>query len=303
MKKLSGITVAMTTPFFEDGGVDFEAVAALTNMLIEKGVQCLYPGGTTGEMLRMSLEERKKQAEVVVKTAAGRVPVFIHCGATNEDEVIALARYSEAIGADGIGVVTPQFFGLNHREMVEFFVRVAGSVSPDFPVYLYNIPQCAANDITAAACREIAERCPNVVGIKYSFADINRTMDYLRIRDFDFSVMHGCDRVYAAFKALGCDGTVSGCAGVFPEPFVAVNAAIEKGDWEAAKLHQRQAARVVDILHAGANMAYFKAALTLRGLNGGHMRKPQLDLPQAEIDALKADLEAYCAETGYSLKA
>ena len=303
MKKLSGITVAMTTPFFEDGGVDFEAVAALTNMLIEKGVQCLYPGGTTGEMLRMSLEERKKQAEVVVKTAAGRVPVFIHCGATNEDEVIALARYSEAIGADGIGVVTPQFFGLNHREMVEFFVRVAGSVSPDFPVYLYNIPQCAANDITAAACREIAERCPNVVGIKYSFADINRTMDYLRIRDFDFSVMHGCDRVYAAFKALGCDGTVSGCAGVFPEPYVAVNAAIQRGDWEAAKLHQRQAARVVDILHAGANMAYFKAALTLRGLNGGHMRKPQLDLTQEEFDTLKADLEAFCADTGYSLKA
>ena len=80
MKKLTGITVAMTTPFFEDGGVDFEAVAALTNMLIDKGVDCLYPGGTTGEMLRMSLEERKKQAEVVVKTAAGRVPVFIHCG-------------------------------------------------------------------------------------------------------------------------------------------------------------------------------------------------------------------------------
>ena len=114
---------------------------------------------------------------------------------------------------------------------------------------------------------------------------------------------YGCDRVYVAFKALGCDGTVSGCAGVFPEPYVAVNAAIERGDWEAAKLHQRQAARVVDILHAGANMAYFKAALTLRGLNGGHMRKPQLDLTQEEFDTLKADLEAFCADTGYSLKA
>ena len=302
MKKLTGITVAMTTPFFEDGGVDFEAVAALTNMLIDKGVDCLYPGGTTGEMLRMSLEERKKQAEVVVKTAAGRVPVFIHCGSMCEDDVIALAQYSESIGADGIGVVTPQFFGLNQREMVEFYVRVAGSVSPDFPVYLYNIPQCAANDITIPALKEIAERCPNVVGIKYSFSDINRTMDYTRIRDFDFSVMHGCDRLYIAFKAMGCDGTVSGCAGVFPEPFVAVHQSILKGDWEAAKKHQREAAEVVDILRAGANMAYFKAALSIRGMNGGHMRKPQLDLPQEEIDALRVQLEAYCQKTGYSLK-
>ena len=61
----------MVTPITRDNQVDPQGIAQLTNMLIEKGVNCLYPCGTTGEMLRLSLAERKLVAETVVKTAAG----------------------------------------------------------------------------------------------------------------------------------------------------------------------------------------------------------------------------------------
>lgn len=303
MKKLFGVTTAMTTPFHEDGSVDLAAMAQQCEMLIRKGVQCLYPVGTTGEMLRLSLDERKQIAETVVRTAAGRVTVYIHCGAMTQPDTIALMRHAESIGADGVGVVTPQFFGLNDREMEEYYVSVAGSVAPDFPVYLYNIPQCAANDLKADVAARIAARCPNVVGIKYSFADINRTLDYLRIDGGSFSVMHGCDRVFIAMLALGCDGTVSGISGVFPEPFVNVYKAYLAGDLDAARKWQMKAARITDILRGGSNMAYFKEALRLRGLIGGHMRRPQLDLTAAEAEALRRELEAFCQESGISLEA
>ena len=302
MKKLFGVTVAMTTPFFRDGGVNYDAIAKHTNMLIEKGVNCLYPCGTTGEMLRMTLDERKRIAETVIKTAAHRLLVYIQCGSTSEIDTIALAKHAHAHGADGIGVVTPQFFGLNHREMVEFYVRVAKSVPDDFPVYLYNIPQCAANDITVEEIEEITSRSKNVVGIKYSFSDINRTLNYLKINNWTFSVMHGNDRVFIAMKALGCDGTVSGISSIFPEPFVNVYKAICENNWEQAKLYQHDAARITDILKAGSNMSYFKEALNLRGIEGGHMRKPQLDLTQQDINALYVELEAFCADTGISLQ-
>lgn len=302
MKKLFGITPAMTTPFTDNDGIDLDSIAAQTEMLVQKGVNCLYPSGTTGEMLRLSVDERKQVMETVVKTAAGRLPVFIHCGAMAENDVITLARHAEKIGADGIGVVTPQFFGLNPREMEEFYVRIAASVAPDFPVYLYNIPQCAANDILPEVAQRIADRAKNVIGIKYSFSDINRTIDYLKINDWTFSVMHGNDRVYLGFRALGCTGTVSGISGVFPEPFVEVQRAIDAGDWEKAKVWQRQGARITDILRAGSNMSYFKEALSLRGLRGGHMRKPQLDITPAEIEKLRVELETFCADNGISLK-
>lgn len=302
MKKLYGVTTAMTTPFERDGNVDHKALAEQAKMLVAKGVHCLYPGGTTGEMLRLSTQERKAVAETVLEAAGGKATVFIHCGAMRQDDTIDLVRHAQRIGADGAGVVTPQFFGLNPREMEEFYVSVAQSVSPDFPIYLYNIPQCAANDISAETAAKIAARCPNVIGIKYSFADINRTFDYLKINNWTFSVMHGCDRVLLAMLSLGCDGTVSGISGIFPEPFVAVYEAYLRHDWEKALEYQRQAARITDILKAGSNMAYFKAALKMRGIDGGHMRLPQLDLPEEEVEALRSEMEAFCRDTGIPLK-
>ena len=302
MKKLYGVTVAMTTPFTESDRVDVSALQEQTNMLIEKGVSCLYPCGTTGEMLRLSTDERMVVAETIVQAAAGRVPVFIHAGCMRQDDTIGLARHAQEIGADGIGVITPQFFGCDPREMEEYFVTVAGSVREDFPVYLYNLPQCSANDLSAQVAQKVAARAKNVIGIKYSFADVNRTMEYLTINDGDFSVLHGCDKVFGSMLVKGCDGTVSGCAGVFPEPFVAVYRAFESGDIKEITRLQKIAACFVNALKAGGNMSYFKEALKLRGLGGGHMRAPQLDIPEPEISALKDELTALCKRYGIEMR-
>lgn len=301
MKELYGITVAMVTPFTKDNQVDHEGLAQLTNMLVQKGVNCLYPGGTTGEMFRMSLEERKAVAKTVVQTANGAVRVFVHCGCMNQEDTIALIQYCQQIGADGAGVVTPVFFHQSDRELEEYYVSVANAV-PDFPIYLYNIPQCAANDLTAAVAQRVADRCKNVIGIKYSFADINRTIDYIGINNGTFSVLHGCDRALIAMLALGCKGTVSGIAGVFPEPFVAAYRAYIDGDLEKAQNLQKTCVKLVDALHGGSNMSYFKEALKMRGIAGGYMRRPQLDLTPEETELLKKQLQTICAEAGLTLK-
>lgn len=300
MKELYGITVAMVTPFTKNNQVDLEGIAQLTNMLVEKGVNCLYPCGTTGEMLRLSVEERKAVAEAVVKAAAGRVTVFLHCGAMNQEDTIALVQHAKAIGADGAGVVTPVFFGQNARELEEYFVAVADSVK-DFPIYLYNIPQCAANDLPVSVVENVKKRCPNVVGLKYSYADINRTIDYINVNGGDFSVLHGCDRALVAMLALGVKGTVSGIAGVFPEPFVAAYKAYTEGDLAKAQQLQKICVKFCDALRCGSNMSYFKEALKMRGIQAGYMRKPQLDLEETEIAALREQLEGICQEAGISL--
>ncbi|MFC3800095.1 dihydrodipicolinate synthase family protein [Cohnella sp. GCM10012308] len=286
MKKLYGVTTAMVTPFDEQGRVDLGAVARLTEFLVDKGVHCLYPLGTTGEMLRLTAEERKAVAEEVVRTAAGRATVYIHAGAATQEETKILARHAHEIGADGIGVVTPVFFGANDRELEAYFVDVASCVPDDFPVYLYNIPQCAANDLKTDIAQRIADRCNNVVGIKYSYPDFLRTNEYIGIRDGDFSVMQGADRLFLAALALGCDGVVSGVSCVFPEPFVAVYNAYLAGDLDKARKLQRTAVAYCEAVRSGSNMAYFKEALRWRGVDAGHMRAPQLDLLPEEVEAL-----------------
>lgn len=300
-KKLYGITAAMVTPFDGKGNVDLNAMEELTCMLVDKGINCLYPCGTTGEMLRMTVAERRAVAETVVKAADGKAVVYIHCGAMAEEDTIQLVKHAEETGADGAGVVTPQFFGANDRELVEYYKRVADS-APDFPIYLYNIPQCAGNDITPEAVDRITDSCPNVVGIKYSFADINRTIDYIHSKKPGFSVLHGCDRALTGMLALGCDGTVSGIAGVFPEPFVAVYQAYRKGDMDGARKLQDVCIRFCDILKRGTNMSYFKEGLKIRGIPAGYMRKPQLDLEPDETGKLRRELKMLCSEAGIEMK-
>ncbi|MGE5614181.1 MAG: dihydrodipicolinate synthase family protein [Bacillota bacterium] len=300
MKKLYGVTVAMVTPFTKDNEVCYRGIEQLTDMLIEKGVNCLYPCGTTGEMLRLSTQERMKIAETVVKRAAGRVTVYIHCGANNQEDTVALLKHAEKIGADGAGVVTPSFFALEDREMEAYYVEVAGSVSGDFPIYLYNIPQCAGNDIKPNVAAMIAQRCPNVIGIKYSYADLNRTVDYLKIEDFD--VMHGCDRLFISLLVLGCSGVVSGVAGVFPEPFVAAYKAYNEGKLAEAQKLQKICVKFCDALRCGVNMSYYKEALKMRGIDAGYMRKPQLDLPMKDVEELRSMLVNICNEAGIDLR-
>ncbi len=293
MKKMYGVITAMTTPLTETGTIDTKAIEAHVEFLIEKGVNCIYPCGTTGEMMNLSPEERELVAETVVRAVAGRAIVYIHVGAQTTAETIRLAQHAERIGADGIGVVTPPFFGLNDKAMLQYYKEVAASVSEDFPIYVYVIPQCAGNDISAPLMEQIAQACPNVVGVKYSWADCIRLKDYLNVRGGDFSVLFGPDRLFLPALAMGCDGTVSGCSGPMPEHFVGVYRAWKDGDMEKAREEQKTANEICEIMKSGADMGIFKAVMDFRGLTGGHMRKPLLDLDEHERALLKEQIAPY----------
>ncbi|GMO17208.1 MAG: 4-hydroxy-tetrahydrodipicolinate synthase [Termitinemataceae bacterium] len=293
MKKMHGVITAMVTPFTSNDKIDIDTLIAYTNYLIEHKVHCLYPCGTTGEMLKMSADERKLVAETVIKAAANRIPVYIHVGTMTTKETVELARHAEKTGADGIGVVTPQFFGVNEREMEEYFVQAANSVSPEMPVYLYCIPQCAANDLSPAVIERILKRTKNVVGVKYSYPDFLRVKDYLLCNDGKFSVVVGADRLFLPGLAMGCDGTVSGCSNVAPEYFVKVYDEFNKGDIDAAQKAQALASSLCEIVKNGSNMAIFKYAMERRGLPAAYMRAPALDLTDSERKKLDSELSAF----------
>ena len=293
MKKLFGVITAMTTPFDAQGAVDLNALEAQTQFLIEKGVNCLYPCGTTGEMYLCSAQEREKIAETVVRAAAGRVTVFIHVGAMTQEETIRLARHAESIGADGIGVVTPSYFTVDDRAMVEYYTTVCKSVSPDFPVYAYAIPQLAHNGLSCEALNAICAQCPNMVGIKFSLADMTQLLKYMRVNGGNFSVVFGTDHLFLSALVMGCDGTVSGCSGPFPEPFVEVYNKYLAGDIAGAREAQNRANDLVWLMKSGADMSIFKNILTMRGVPGGYMRRPLMDLSEEDVAALRQAVANY----------
>lgn len=285
MKALKGVVTAMVTPFTENEEVDYRALENLVEFLIGKGVHALFPLGTTGEMFKLTFEEKKKVAETIIKKVDGRIPVFIHVGSFNFQETKELAKHAETIGATGIAAVTPVYFGAGEKAMKNYYAGISESVSENFPIYLYNIPQMSNNNLTAKTAKEIMENHKNIIGIKYSYSDMFTTYEYLLIDD-NFSVLQGTDRCFLPALQIGCDGTVSGISCVYPEPFINVYKAYLEGDLEKAKYHQRIANEYAIALGAGSNLSLFKSALKYRGLCVGEVRNPQLPLESEEEEKL-----------------
>lgn len=94
MKKLYGTVVPIITPFTNEDKIDVESLENLTEYIIGGGLQCLYPCGTTGEMLLLNLGERKLVAETVLKKTADRIPVFAQVGAMTLRDTVELAVHA-----------------------------------------------------------------------------------------------------------------------------------------------------------------------------------------------------------------
>lgn len=291
MKRLNGVVVATITPMDSKGKIDEHYLDDYIEFLITNKVNALYPLGTTGEMIHLDLEERKRFAEAVVRKVQGRISVFIHTGSIRTEDTIELSKHAYNIGADGIGVVTPIYMPVNDREMEEYYSSIADALPSDFPIYMYNIPQFSANDLSPEVAGKIALRYPNVIGIKYSYPNMVRALEYLAINGGSFSVLCGPDSILQAVLALGCDGIVSGVAGVFPELIVASCKCFKMRDFAKAGQIQFVIYKACNILKQGADMAYFKKALLFRGIDVGYIRTPQLDLTKNEAELLKADMD------------
>lgn len=291
MKKLCGTVVPIVTPFTDRDTIDDESLMRLIDYVISGNLQGLFPCGTTGEMMYLTVEERKHIAEVTVRYADGRVPVFIHTGAWNLQDTIELSRHAEKIGADGIGIVTPPFFHISDQGLIDFYVAAAKSVSADFPVYLYAIPQNAVNDLNPDVCEEIARLCQNVVGIKYSYPDFLKMQQFMLVRGGRFSVLSGPDGIFAPFCAAGGDGVVSSNAMVLREHYAAIWDAVQKNDYELAARYQRRTNRLNEVICRINGIAALKVILKSEGiLRTDRVRRPYENLSDRQAQALLEEL-------------
>ena len=283
MKKMYGVNTPISCPMKGNGEVDYKSLTNLCNYLIEKGVDGLYPNGSTGEMCYLTKDERKKILECVLDASQGRVQVFSMVGALTTKDTIELARHAQDAGADGIGVVTPYYFKLDDEELLRYYSDISSSVGEEFSIYLYGIPQLAGNDITPKLADKIAKKCRNIVGIKYSYPDMPRLLQFMDVNNGDFSVLAGPDDLFYAMLASGGDGTISGNSNVIPEHYVEIYKAFRAGDYEKAQKLQAKVNRLITYISGANNMARYKAALKHRGIiASAAMRKPLRELTAQE---------------------
>lgn len=293
MKKMFGVSTAMLTPLNEYGEVMVPELEQYVDFLISKGVHCLYPLGSMGEMNLLTVPQRKIVAETVVKKTDHRVPVFVHVGAIRYEDTLELASHALEIGADGIGAVTPSYWPFKENEIIKFYQLLSASLPKNFPIYMYNIPQYSTIDLTTKMVKEIVDTCENIVGIKYSVGNMARTQEYIEVNK-NFSVLQGGDLLMTLALSLGCEGVISGYSAAFPEYFVRIYDAYLANDLQTANKYQKEITHLTSFLKKElSTIPKLKAYLNLRGINVGVAKQPFLMPDQQQLSRLKLELTKF----------
>ena len=212
-----GVIPALLTPFTKGGkSVDFEKAAGLAGFLADKGVNGLFVAGTTGEGMLMTLDERKRLLETVIKAVGTRVDVIAHTGCMDTASTIELTCHAAQAGAKAAGVVAPWFFGYDNLALEMHYRAVAGAVK-GFPIMFYNLPACARNALSAAFMVDLAGKVENIQGVKDSSGDFVHMGEILSHAPKGFVVINGVDNYSYQALVTGAHGCVASAANVVPE--------------------------------------------------------------------------------------
>ncbi|MFP3897342.1 MAG: dihydrodipicolinate synthase family protein [Anaerolineales bacterium] len=307
-EKIRGVDIVLITPFEEDGALDLEGLRENVNFLVEEieGKDfILTPVGSTGEFYALSEEEHKAVIKAVVEEVAGRVPVFAGTAQAATPQTVAMCRYAEEVGADGLQLVLPYYHIPTNEGMYEHFKAVADAV--DIGIKIYNNPAVSSSWIDSDLMARLSE-IENIIGLKENTPHITyyrqmiRTLDPAKIATlcglgevmYSFEVVYGClgfvtwignfapqlsYRVYEAGESRDMDRLLQAIDGVAPlDDFV--------GKMTAAHAPNTSALPAPDLMGGTLYVSVAKAAMDLMGLHGGPPRLPLVSLTGAEKDEL-----------------
>ena len=286
LEKYKGIIPAFYACYDKDGEVSAEGTKQLVEFLIEKGVKGLYVGGSSGECIYLTVEERKKTLEAVMEAAKGRITIIAHVACNNTRESCELARHAESLGVDAIATIPPIYFKLSEKAIAKYWNDISAA-APNTDYVIYNIPQLAGVSLTLSLFDEMLKN-PKVIGVKNSsmpIQDIQMFRRQAKKAGREIVVFNGPDEQFVGGRLIGAEGGIGGTYAVMPELFVKLDEMIKAGDVTNAGKLQDAIDEVIYTMCSGKGNMYAvaKAALKKRaGLELGGVREPLLNLEDGD---------------------
>jgi dihydrodipicolinate synthase/N-acetylneuraminate lyase len=276
--RLRGIFNITVTPFKADGSFDFAGLARNMERVIALGFDGILIGGTYGEFPAMSTEERATMFRRVMDVVGDRVPVMLCTAGSDVRVVRELTTLAGDLG--GLPMVTPPFVSeVTDGQIVAFFRDMAPLSRTG--VLVYNAPGIGIT-LSPHVLEQLAD-IQGVVGVKQG--DLSPTaIDQIagrlsgRIRLFCAS-----DLAFLGPMMCGFDGISSTNACALPELILGAYRALEKGDAATARDLHRLWYPFRALAREFGQPQTTKAAMNLRGFDGGAVRLPLRDLEQGQI--------------------
>ncbi len=285
-------------PLDDRGEIHEAELRRYVDWLIAKGVDGLYPNGSTGEFIRFTPEERKRIIQIVCDQAAGRVPVLAGAAEANVRETVKACETYAGFGARAVAIVSPFYYRLSPDSVYAYFREIA--LSSPIDVTLYNIPMFAS-PIDIPTLQRLAE-LDRIVGIKDSSGDVAlmmRMIAAVRPHRPDFSFLTGWDAVLAPMLLAGADGGTHATSGVVPELTRRVYQQAQAGRYADAMPLQHRLLELFDAMLYSADFPEgFRAAIELRGFAMGRSRQPMSPAQQAHREKLQKILRCLLTDFG-----
>ena len=297
--KYQGIFPAFYACYDAEGGINPEAVRALTRWFIEKGVKGVYVGGSSGECIYQSKEERKVVLENVMAEAKGKLTVIAHVACNNTADSQELAAHAESLGVDAIASIPPIYFHLPPYAIAKYWNDISDA-APNTDFIIYNIPQLAGVALNVPLLKEMLKN-PRCIGVKNSSMP---TQDIPMWRDEGAIVFNGPDEQLISGLVMGAVGGIGGTYGAMPELYVKLYECVKEGRLDTALEIQNDCCRIIYKLCSGHGNMYgmFKEVLRKMGCpDCGSVRAPLAELVESDypiadecVAMIKAAVARYC---------
>ena len=288
MSVFQGSCVAIITPF-QKGSIDFTAFTRLIELQIASGTDAIACCATTGEAPTLTTDEKLSIIQFVVERVNGRVPVIASTGGNNTASVIEQSKSAEAIGVDGLLVVTPYYNKTSQDGLVAHYNAVADSV--DTPIIVYNVPSRTGVNILPATMARMLKH-ENIVGTKEASGNIEQIVNLAALCP-DCEIYSGNDDHVLPLLSLGAKGVISTIANVMPEAMHALCEAFFNGDLERARTIQFEMIPLWKAAFLEVNPIPVKAMMGMMRLCEPDVRLPLVAPSRENKRIIEETLRAY----------
>ncbi|SEF45320.1 dihydrodipicolinate synthase family protein [Paenibacillus sp. UNC499MF] len=286
LERFKGITIAMYSCYDENGEVSAEAARKLARHYANTGVNGLYVGGSSGEGMLQSVEERKKTLEAVIAEVGNELTIIAHVGAPSTRDSVELAKHAEEAGAHAVSAVPAIYYRLSEASVEHHWQSIVDSSS--LPFIIYHIPQTTGFHLSKPLLSKLIKQ-DKIIGVKISAESTFELQQFKAAGGDDILVLNGPDEQYLAGRSIGADGGIGGTYGVMPELFLEIERCFKEGKLAEAQKWQFTVNELIsELLTFPSLYGACKAILKLRGFDTGEPRLPLLPVRETDMGRIRA---------------
>lgn len=292
VERLSRLHVALMTPYDAEGEISEHCLHKLVAHVKGQGIDGFYVGGSTGEALLQSTDERLRVLSMAAD-AAGSSTRIAQVGSISTREAVRLAKHSAELGYDAISAIPPIYFPHRKEAIIGYYSDILEAAG-GLPLIIYNIPAMSGVTFTMEDLRRLLDM-PNVIGIKQTSFDMYQ-MEQLRRAFPQALLLNGYDEILLAGVVSGANGGVGSTYNVIGANYVELLRCLSAGDVDGARAMQTASNAVIDVLVEVGVFPGLKYLLYRLGVIATPVcRKPLATLSTSTSDRLNAIAEGLMA--------